>query len=97
MHVLVNNPVRRLVLETLLDRPDSLLVTELSAAVAETVGFEPRQLQTGLHHCHLPKLDAHDLVEYDVDDNVVRLEADRKRVENVLGAVKEIEATLESA
>lgn len=61
---------RRLAVEALFGRDGPISVADLAAAVAhghpdEPSGGSETEIETALHHAHLPKLDDADLVDYD--------------------------------
>jgi len=71
---------RRIVLAALADQHQSVSVTDLAKAIAEhnhhvpltDVASEPvTQIQTALHHVHLPKLDEAGFIEHDSERQLV--------------------------
>lgn len=67
----LTDAVRRRVLDVLDDRDGWVDREGLAAAVAAGSPTSADELRAVLHHVHLPKLDAHGFLEYDVDDGVV--------------------------
>lgn len=77
---LLSDRHRRYVVDFLADRESSIALDELAAAVAaraietESDGVPPERTETvatTLHHAHLPKLAAADVVDYDTETNTV--------------------------
>jgi hypothetical protein len=67
---------RRLVLDVLADRTPPVTLDRLAAVIAEREdGLDPDDQETvervriDLHHCHLPKIAAHGIVDYDRQSN----------------------------
>lgn len=78
----LRNARRRAVLTCLRTRGPELSVKELSTAVAaEEYGVAPDELSsdqykrvyTGLYQCHLPRMDDLGVLDFDADENTVRL------------------------
>lgn len=89
---------RRLVLGVLAEERRAMSVGELAEAVGAPEGdAAPRdgpeaghdRIRAGLHHRHLPRLEAVGLVEYDDGRNVVELTDEFDRVEPSVSAVLE--------
>lgn len=82
---LVDDPYRRAVVRRLADE-DSLSVDELvrDAAPDDT---SPDTARVSLYHCHLPKLDSANVIEWDRDRMTVRPGRSFESVERLLGAV----------
>lgn len=74
-HRLLAASERRAVLDVLADRQEPIDLTTLASAVADRVdaptASSERAVKATLHHCHLPKLAAAGVVEYDTDAAVV--------------------------
>lgn len=59
--------------------PFDALVRRLDAATdADFGGDDAAGIRVALHHVHLPKLDAAEVVDYDPDEGVVRYLGDRR-------------------
>lgn len=65
---------------------DALLRAEADGGIARTDGRD--HLLVELHHTHLPKLEAHGVVEYDAESCWVRYQPD-ERLEAVLDSLPE--------
>ena len=71
---------RRIVLATLVDQQQSAPINDLTNAIvkhnhhiplAEASSEAVTEIQTALHHVHLPKLEEAELIEYDPERQVV--------------------------
>lgn len=76
-HRVLSSTRRRVTLDVLARRGDSVHLRDLAAAVAEREdgpaspdGGVVDRVAVSLHHVHLPKLSDHDLVDYDRETNV---------------------------
>lgn len=77
-HELLSSRRRRVVLDVLADRPDGVDLADLATLVAGRGGTDDDdRVRLTLHHAHLPKLDAHGVVEYDRESNRVEPVEDR--------------------
>lgn len=90
------HPYRRHVLRALLDRESSTTLLALTWEVASRLDDTLQanvpspvldRVRTRLHHVHLPKLAAADIVDYDTDYRTVELTADPDRIGRILDDV----------
>ena len=77
-HALLSSTRRRLTLSILADRTTPIELPELAKSVADReVGLDAddgddlERVKVSLHHVHLPKLMAYDLVDYAPDERLV--------------------------
>lgn len=76
-HLLLANPYRRLALSILEKQTAPMSLEDLAihlsrAEVAdESISANLDEINILLHHCHLPKLAAHGIIEYDRADRIV--------------------------
>jgi len=78
-HAVLGATRRRLTLSVLADLTSPIELSSLAPRVAKReVGLDPddpediERVKISLHHTHLPKLAAYDLVDYEPDDHTVR-------------------------
>jgi hypothetical protein len=97
---LLSHPVRRHALLVLRERDCAVTLDELAHAVAlrehgvtlgESVGDRFERVRVYLHHNHLPKLRAADVVAYDPDRETVELAANSEYVDRLLDDVSFVE------
>lgn len=106
---LCGNEHRRILLGTLLEERRALTMRDLSEAIVEYNHHAPlqevsgetmTQLQTELHHLHVPRLVAAGLVEYDDDRGLVEPTADFQgvapRLKRILAADPDLESPLDA-
>ena len=94
---------RRIVLATLTDQQQPVSINDLTDAIVEHNHHTPpseaadetvTQIQTGLHHVHLPKLAEAGLIEYDPERQVVEPTAQLDRGESHLSAILAVDSEL---
>ncbi|QCS41411.1 hypothetical protein [Natrinema versiforme] len=73
-YALLANPRTRLTLHVLSACEPPLSVDRLTDAVAGRDDADERAVRLSLNHVVLPKLEAHDVLEYDCDADTVRLD-----------------------
>jgi hypothetical protein len=73
-YALLANPRTRLTLHVLSTCEPPLSVDRLADAVAGRDDADKRTVAASLGHVVLPKLESHDVIEYDLDDDTVRLD-----------------------
>ena len=94
---------RRIVLAALADQQQSLSINDLTNAIVKHNHHTPpteaadeivTQIQTGLHHIHLPKLAEAGLIQYEPERQVVEPTAQLDRAESHLSAILAIDSEL---
>ncbi len=73
---LLSSPERRATMHALAGRTSSVALADLAATLVEDDRWPSdddgdRRIAATLHHIHLPKMDAVDIIDYDADANVV--------------------------
>ena len=88
IHDILSNQRRKQTLELLKNRTGPIELRELSDWVAEAESGESppptnvrQSVYNSLHQTHLPKLDRHDIVEYDKDRKLITLKSKARRVD----------------
>ena len=96
---------RRIILATLRDEQHPLTVSDLAKAIVKHTDHVPvteppaeqmSELQTSLHHVHLPKIEATGLINYDQDRGVVEPTEQFEQVQQELSALIDVDPALES-
>ncbi|WP_137285270.1 DUF7344 domain-containing protein [Halorussus salinisoli] len=86
---------RRIVLAALVDQQQSVPINDLTKAIVKrTAGQTVTEIQTALHHAHLPKLEAAGLVEYDSERQLAESTAQLNRGVPHLSAILSIDPEL---
>ena len=94
---------RRIVLATLADQQQSISINDLANVIVEHNHHTPpteaadetvTQIQTDLHHVHLPKLDRAGFIEYDPERQVVEPTALVEQEESHLAAILAVDSEL---
>lgn len=94
---------RRIVLAALTDQHQSLSINDLTNAIvkhnhhtppAEAADETVTQIQTALHHVHLPKLAEAGLIQYDPEQQLVEPTAQLDRAESHLSAILAVDSEL---
>ena len=90
---ILQEPRRRALLRTLVDRPGYLGVGDLAAALREAeigdTGAGSKTLEVLLHHTDLPKLEEVGVLTYDTADNIAKLTVEKGVARQLLQAVGE--------
>ena len=88
IHDILSNERRKQTLELLKNRTGPIELRDLSDWVAEAESGESpppkgvrQSVYNSLHQTHLPKLDRHDIVEYDQSRKLITLKAKARRVD----------------
>ena len=99
LYNVLSNPLRRALLEYFHASDEKTASLEDLVSHVRQYSFDARSVRsddasfvrTQLHHVHLPKLDEHDVIEYDPRSSTVRYRPDpsfERGIEEILGHVR---------